>query len=213
MSYSKEFYEKCITCQRYNTNRIENGKGYYCEQHNCYYEPLDGCRSGFFGGYSENKYITDKEINSLIGRAKGSSGCFITTAICDILGYSDNCYYMETLRSFRENYLRTSEYRYLLKIYDDIGPKIVESMQNDSRKFDVAATLLTSFIIPACNYIEKNEYPLAIAKYLDMVEYLEDLYKVNSNVKETDDIEDSPRLGHGGSIQRTLINKKVKAYI
>jgi len=65
------------------------------------------------------------------------SGCFITEACVQTMNLPDNCRELQTLRWFRDNYLKKSkEGRKILKEYYKIAPKIVEEIirRPDSNK-------------------------------------------------------------------------------
>jgi hypothetical protein len=48
---------------------------------------------------------------------KKKSGCFITTAVCHILGQPDDCQILNTLRRFRDEKLLTNNYAFLVDDY------------------------------------------------------------------------------------------------
>ena len=53
--------------------------------------------------------------------------------VVNVLGYEDNCELLETLRSFRDNYLKLNkEYIPMLMQYDNIGPIISNNLENQT---------------------------------------------------------------------------------
>ena len=63
------------------------------------------------------------------GESKKKSGCFLTTAACMHKGLPDDCYELETLRRFRDDYLlSTSEGVIMVKHYYFVAPEIAERL-------------------------------------------------------------------------------------
>lgn len=147
---------------------------------------------GIFGSYycqKDNKQIDKYTINTycdnslnyrncpIYNKSSSTGGCYLTTAMCNILGYEDHCYALDTLRDFRDNYMKkTPECLPLLKDYDLVGPKICEKLENDGNKKRTANIMLTEFITPAIICIKKNDYDNAIEIYKDMTLGLMDYY-------------------------------------
>lgn len=115
------------------------------------------------------------------------SGCYITTIVCKVLGFPDDSEILDTLRIFRDNYLKRNErFLPLLAEYDVIGPKISEKLANDR---ELCIHLFRSFLVP-CTYfirrasIAKNEqevqenYEQAVIIYQNMVEDLRSLLEL-----------------------------------
>lgn len=76
----------CRSCKYYEFSG-ENSKG-LCSWYNAYYYADDSCKH-----YEE-------------GSSSGSGWCFLTTACCKYKGLPDDCAELETLRRFRDNYLK-----------------------------------------------------------------------------------------------------------
>lgn len=135
------------------------------------------------------------------------SGCYITTIACEILGYDDNCELLNTLRDFRENYLKKNLDKYLpiLQQYDFIGPMIsngIRSMENNKR---FALMIMSYYLLPCAQEIKNNNYEKAIEIYKDMVLLLTSTFGISLTIGENIpyNFED---LGKG----RVRINKKTQ---
>lgn len=141
----------CGNCEYYDLNQKEYwGSRYYCTKTYKYRENNEGAC---------NLYIQKK--------AK-TSDCFITTIICEKLGYQDNCDILETLRFIRESYLkRTEEGRALLQEYDIIGPVISAEIAKCSLIDSIV--LAKKYILPCYDAIKENRYVDAIMIYTNMV--------------------------------------------
>jgi len=103
------------------------------------------------------------------------SGCFVTTAICNILGKNDNCYELETLREFRDSKLLTDKnLQDLVFEYYTISPKLVDILKNKDNKKEFAQYLLDKHINLIIQQIENNEKNKAIKSYKNMIKMIEE---------------------------------------
>lgn len=110
-----------------------------------------------------------------------SSGCYLTTMLCNILGMDDNNEYLQTMREFRKNILQKNErYKHLLVEYDIIGPKISQCLINDPLKERIAYDYFNKFIIPITKLIQFKSYDMAINIYKYMTNSLSFIYNINS---------------------------------
>ena len=117
---------------------------------------------------------------------ESSSTCYLTTAMCEILNEPDNCYVLETLRSFRDNVMKNDENcTPLLEEYDVIGPQICKKLYQDEQKEVIARSMLYLRIYPAINAIKNEKYDDAIEIYKDMTELLKEKYNVKYECTKT----------------------------
>ena len=147
-----------------------------------------------------------------------SSGCFITTITCNILGKEDNCKVLNNIRFLREDVIKKEKkYEEILMDYDYIGPLIACSIEHDSEKKEIATMLYDKVLSKVSALIEKKEYEFAIEIYQKMVLSLIDYYglkefyehyKNNCYDVNTFDIEKS---GHGRVLKREYNLKTVEA--
>lgn len=101
---------------------------------------------------------------------KKKSGCFVTTAVCDILGKDDKCFELEILRRFRDETLLTDENsKQLVYEYYDISPKLVSKIINLKNKNEFAKYLLNSHINFIIDEIQSNNKHKAISLYKNML--------------------------------------------
>jgi len=74
------FKDKRGNCDKpYDTRYYEKG---YCEWHKCFYYPDDSCNH-----HRERGYVP-------------SWPCYITTVVCDILGFEDDCNVLNNQRGY-----------------------------------------------------------------------------------------------------------------
>ncbi|MFI3307338.1 MAG: CFI-box-CTERM domain-containing protein [Mycoplasmatota bacterium] len=101
------------------------------------------------------------------------SSCFITTICCEILGLSDNCAYLQCLRSFRDGYMsRSNKGLNSLYMYDSVGPLIADYIKRQENQKDVASNMFYGYILPAFNAICDGNDELAQDIYTQMVNSL-----------------------------------------
>jgi len=107
------------------------------------------------------------------------SGCFITTLVCEVLGYDDNCEILTTLRHFRDNYLKlNSKFLPILLEYDQIGPQISEKIKNEANNEKFCLGLLKYFLIPTVQKIKEEKFEEAVSYYQNMVIHLKEEFMI-----------------------------------
>ncbi len=149
--------------------------GYYCKKSDKYVDT-----------YTRNTYC-DNSLRyrecPIYTKGNSSGGCYLTTAVCDILGYEDHCPTLDTLRSFRDDYMKKHEECLpLLEDYDVVGPVISEKLIKDENRVKIANTMLNIFINEAIDSIIDKEYQAAIDTYENMTIYLMDYFNLDMNM-------------------------------
>ena len=199
----------CAACTYLGETADYNGK-YYCSKKGDVYACDPKCYN-FCEAYSRSDSARRNMYNNSIEHQ--SSGCYLTTAMCNILNYPDDHYYLQTLRNFRDNTLKTNpKYITLLLTYDIIGPTIANNLNNDKNKEIIAKTLLEKFISKSVIAIENNKINEAVNIYTAMTQELAKRYNINLNLlyidPKTIDIEtlDTNSLGHGRTRKKAKEN-------
>lgn len=148
MSYC-DYEGRCGSCREYSFEG-DNSKG-YCRHYGTYYFPDNSCKHWE-------------------GRTSSSSfGCYITTACCRYKGLPDDCHELQTLREFRDGYLKNKEYgAELIQCYYTDAPKIVEKL-NQHVERDLIYKKLYEEIVSINHLIETGKAEEAIISYLFMV--------------------------------------------
>ena len=174
-------YEGRYWCDRKDENR-------YASDAKCY---------NFCEAYSRSNYSRENMYENSARHT--SSGCYLTTIMCKLLGYDDNNYYLKTLRDFRDNIMKHDKrYIPLLIIYDSIGPTIASNLENDPDGKKIASELFSKYIVRAVNAILDDNANEAINIYMAMTEELAKKYNVDINIINPDlDKIDMRYLGHG----------------
>jgi len=151
-------YNTCADCEYMNLYDRNSFDKAWCGHFGKYYPPSNKACSSF------------KEKGSSIG------SCYLTTIVCEILNFEDNCYALEKLRYFRETYLKNnSQGKMILKEYDEIGPNLSLKLHNISENRRIASNIFDVYILDILNDINNNCYDDAISKYKNMVYYIETL--------------------------------------
>lgn len=133
---------------------------YWCDKKDCRVD--NKTYNQYCKGYNYN--------NCPIYKKSNSSGCFITTVVCQILGKSDDDKALNNLRNFRDNILsKNEEYFSILKDYDNIGPILVDYLEDDKDKEKMAQVLYVNVIELISKQIENREYKKAIYNYECMI--------------------------------------------
>lgn len=145
--------------------------------------------------YGALYYPTDS-CNHYDGRRDESGGtCYITTIVCEKLGLADDCFELQTLRGFRENYLqRDAKYIPILFEYDMVGPLIARSLRGED--CDIIQKIFDFFIVPIVQRIIQKSPEDAISKYTQMTNMLKKHYGISYD-GVISEYYDSKSGGHG----------------
>lgn len=108
-----------------------------------------------------------------IYKGESVSGCFLTSACVEYKGLTDDCYELATLRYFRDDYLRHTEYgdNEICEYYH-IAPSIVEKIKQDSNHMAVFQRIYDELVLPCVRLIERGLKHEAHIKYREYVKML-----------------------------------------
>lgn len=174
MSYETQ----CGGCTYYDFQG-DNTKG-YCSWYKSYYYPGDSC--------------------SHQNPRESSSGCYITTIICDVLECPDDSSTLNILRNFRNDILQKDpKYLMLLMEYDVIGPKIANLIKDEYKKTqdkEIWILFYNFYLSATANLILENKYDEAVTRYKEMVSSLKEYFALDDQ-KITIENYDMSQGGHG----------------
>ena len=123
-------------------------------------------------------------------------GCFITTIVCRMLGFDNNCGVLNTLRDFRNNVMqKDKKYKGILYEYDTVGPEIAEQLEAEG-DMELVNAMYNFYIQPTARLIEEGKKEEAIARYTEMTKSLEDYYGLEFDGIVPNDY-DYTKGGHG----------------
>ena len=173
-----EFADKCGSCGYLNLKEYRGHK-YYCEKDYTYYEIAKLKCHNYIA--AEDFIPEDKRDYYDIKKANRGD-CYITTVLCEILGFDDHCEILNIMREFRRSVLqRDLRYLGLMMEYDDIGPVIAESLCNDENALWIAKELLEHYLKPIIKFINAKNYDAAIVLYYNMTNILKENYQIIDN--------------------------------
>lgn len=103
--------------------------------------------------------------------------CYITTAVCESQGKPDDCYELELLRSYRDDYLlATDGGEELVKEYYNIAPTIVNRIGRQENSEEIYSEIWDCWLSECIHLIEAGEKEACREKYMDMVYELKERY-------------------------------------
>lgn len=144
-----------------------------------------------------------------------SSGCFITTVTCNILGKEDHDPVMDSLRAFRDGVLQNAEqYDSVLKLYDRVGPIISFKLFHDKDRNEKAAKLYSK-LSEFAEIANKGNHNEAAKKYIMMTLRLVAEYSMEKEYRDIRDDNfgykagefDRKLAGHGKKMTKTIENQ------
>lgn len=97
-------------------------------------------------------------------------GCYITTAVCEEFGKSDDCYELTTLRKFRDEWLVNQPGgKTLVELYYATAPGIVQFINELPGRSLIYRVLKSEFIDKCLSFIEQKRFEECKTCYIDMV--------------------------------------------
>lgn len=140
---------------------------YYCEKKRDYVSSDD------YYKYCRNYDYADCPIY----KGDSSGGCYITSACMYARGLADDCYELETLRNFRDTWLKGSEEgQAFIKQYYEIAPKVVSAINDTNDSKSVYEMLYSKMVKPCVELIEQKKYQETLELYKNMTLQLEREY-------------------------------------
>ena len=166
----------CASCT-YLSEEATYERKYFCEMKG---KDVKACDSKCYNHCEAYSRSDDSRENMY--NYSNNSDCYLTTTMCDILGYPDDNYYLQMLRTFRDETLKKDvKYIPILLTYDIIGPQIAYNLYQDQNKTTIAKTLFTAYITKAVSAIEENKTQEAVNIYVAMTQSLARRYNINNH--------------------------------
>ena len=101
-------------------------------------------------------------------------GCYITTACCKLYDKPDDCHELQTMRKFRDEFVRV-KYPEAVADYYATAPGIVAAIEARKDADKIWAHFYNDYLVPAVSYAHAGEYEAAYEIYVDMVIEAEEL--------------------------------------
>lgn len=137
---------------------------YYTFRQNDYYcsKKQDYVNSDVYYKYCKNYDYSDCPIY----KGQSGSSCYLTSACVWAKGLPDNCYELETLRAYRDNWLaKTEAGAQVIEKYYEIAPRIVSAINDSDRRREIYDTIYEKMVCPCVKFIEEKQMESALALY------------------------------------------------
>lgn len=103
--------------------------------------------------------------------------CFLTSACVRAKNLPDNCYELQTLRNFRDDYMKNSdEGNLLIEQYYEVAPNIVKKINTLHNQKEVYNYMYETLVIPSLKYIQAGEKKVALEYYQEYTMALNKLF-------------------------------------
>lgn len=110
--------------------------------------------------------------------------CYITTAVCESRGRGDNCYELNLLREYRDQYLsQQPDGDELVRQYYDVAPTVVKHINARADAGQVYEEIWQRYLAPCISMIEGSRYQECRMLYEDMVNRLKEQYFYTGKVE------------------------------
>ena len=130
--------------------------------------------------------------NCPVYKKSSGNGCYLTTVMCEVLGKDDKCTELETLRNFRDSYMKKDEkYTDILVDYDLIGPILSDKILDDENCENIAHSMKSYYIDDAIEAIREEQFEDAIDIYMDMTLNLMEHYDIDTRILKADNYDKS----------------------
>ncbi len=129
-------------------------------------------------------FSEEKTGRSESNRSKNDDSCFLTTSCVQYKNLPDDCYELQVLRNFRDNYLsKFKEGITHLKEYYLIAPKIVNKINNHPEKKVILEYLYECLVIKSIILISENKKEEAFLNYKNITNHLKsELLTLNNSI-------------------------------
>lgn len=155
----------CGSCIFLDLEDVQWGDRYYCPNARKYLKASERGCSDF-----------RKANNGNSSRGFKLSGWYITTMVCNILGYADDCEVLVLTQKLKEYLATTEEGVAFLEEYNQIGPRIATLLSAQENRERKAMEILQSFLIPCALAVKENDFNKATTIYINMTNELKAQY-------------------------------------
>ena len=167
--YRKAAAQGNASAQKHIGDLYYNGNGVKQD----YEEAMKWYQKAIEQGYDdakENLARVREKISQAGTSQKKSSGCFITTAVCQCFGKSDDCYELTMFRRFRDDWLmQQPDGKALIAEYYATAPAIVSCIDGREHPADIYQQIWQRYLSPCLKHLEQGEYKACKERYIAMV--------------------------------------------
>ncbi len=190
--YIKDFKNHCLTCEKYDiySRGDSTQRGYRCKRHMRPMAMDEQCSSYSLDKIRSNSTI-EEAVNWRVRKgyspSPDRSHWYVTTAICHILGYSDDCEYMKAFDEVQSTYMRdTDEGKDDLLKYEIFGPEVAWRLEEDYCSEEnhrlverlCREILEPDYLVLILGLIKAGNMECAVLAYKQMVDMLAQRYNV-----------------------------------
>ena len=112
-----------------------------------------------------------------IYKGNSSGTCYLTTACVCAKDLPDDCYELQTLRNYRDTWLRnTQDGLHAIARYYAVAPKIVAAINRREDSKSVYDAVFEKMVRPCVSLIEQKRYEEAFCLYKSVTFELENMY-------------------------------------
>lgn len=103
--------------------------------------------------------------------------CYITTAVCESFGKTDDCYELRLLRDYRDTYLAALPGgEAMIEEYYDVAPSVVKHINQSENAGEIYRSIWDRYLAPCVMMIEEGRNEECRELYERMVHSLRDSY-------------------------------------
>ena len=157
-----------LSCPYYKFESGLFGGDYYCIKQE------KAVSSDIYYKYCRNYDYSDCPIYK---HEPSGSGCFLTSACTAARGLPDDCHELQTLRNYRDNWLKQQPDGVLLITrYYEIAPRIVAAIDTRDDRLEIYDGIYREMVEPCVELIGQGRYQEALEIYQGMTIELEKEY-------------------------------------
>ena len=135
-------------------------------------------KKGHRHGYDHRpKHSKDSDYSGSDSNSSSSSSssdsCYVTTACVEAMGLSDNCFELQTLRNYRDTYLKNQPTGISdIKLYYKVAPLIVKRIHELPNSREFLINTFRTLVSPCVNLIVSGKLDEARKHYKRSIQYL-----------------------------------------
>jgi hypothetical protein len=123
----------------------------------------------------KTELLTLLELHEIIDM-EGDDDCYLTTVCVNYLGKDDACNELQTLRSFRDTYVRTTEKgEEWVRAYYKTAPSIVKKINESEFRDQILEKMYVGLVLPTLSLIDEGEEQKAMDYYISYALTMQDL--------------------------------------
>ena len=192
--YREEFKENCLTCKKYDIYSKSDAtvRGFRCKRllrqvamdGKCYQHDFD---------YLRGNSTIEEAVEWIIRRGYDPRpDCYVTTAICEILGLPYDHEYITSFKKLRDEYMATfAEGKKQIAAYDVYGVQIAMKLKaayenaetKKATEESIKKVLVPGYLEVVKELVKSGNFAMAMYTYFQMIGVLSQRYGVSYSVE------------------------------